>query len=333
MGHLHRKLCCALQMDGVATLLAPLFLSACVIDAQVPDDTAGSNGVGYTLELHEFRSTVFRNTRALRVLLPPGYHEESAANRTYTVLYANDGISIARESSINLGGVAARLVADGEIPPLVIVGVDNGASTDETTDPLADRAREFLPYPDVGPFANEAPIPPNGEIGDLYPDFIVDEVVPFIEARYRVGTARADRAVGGYSYGGSAALNTVLRRPGEFGYLMLESTPLWLGYDGEFMRDVEKAETWPARVYIAAGTNEVEDPEAMNAASSLQSALVAAIRRRSGASCVMQFVDEGANHDQIAWNRRAARALVFLFGDHDACRPSVDPARPDDQHG
>lgn len=45
--------------------------------------------VSGSLRLHELRSRIFRNTRLVRVWLPPDY-DASAATR-YPVLYLNDG--------------------------------------------------------------------------------------------------------------------------------------------------------------------------------------------------------------------------------------------------
>src|SRR5260370_42319668 len=43
------------------------------------------------LRLHEFRSRIFRNTRFVRVWLPPGYDDPANGSRQYPVLYLNDG--------------------------------------------------------------------------------------------------------------------------------------------------------------------------------------------------------------------------------------------------
>ena len=43
------------------------------------------------LRLREFRSRFFRNTRFLRVWLPPGYDDAENSTRRYPVLYLNDG--------------------------------------------------------------------------------------------------------------------------------------------------------------------------------------------------------------------------------------------------
>lgn len=313
---------------GIAILSVARLLIGCTADPMPAEESEIERSAGYSQEIHEFRSKVFDNTRALRVLLPPGYRDPDNAGRDYQVLYVNDGIAVARENSIDLGSVAAQLVADDMLEPIIIVAIDNGASTDKTTDPLADRAREFLPYPDVGPLGDDEPLPPGGSIGDLYPDFVVDEVIPYIERRYRIRPGRANRTVGGYSYGGTAALNTALRRPGEFGHLMLESTPLWMGADGEFMRDIRAASSWPGRIYIASGTSEVDDPATNEAAGILTAELIAAIHSASPSSCVMFFRDEGASHDQRDWHDRAPTALRSLYGSAGVCMDSnsISPA-------
>ena len=50
------------------------------------------------LRLHEFRSRIFRNTRFLRVWLPPGYDDPANASRHYPVFYLNDGQNLFESS-------------------------------------------------------------------------------------------------------------------------------------------------------------------------------------------------------------------------------------------
>ena len=56
------------------------------------------------LRLHEFRSRIFRNSRFLRVWLPPGYDDPANAARHYPVLYLNDGQNLF-EASTSFTGV------------------------------------------------------------------------------------------------------------------------------------------------------------------------------------------------------------------------------------
>src|ERR1700686_2253358 len=83
------------------------------------------------LRLHEFRSRIFRNTRFLRVWLPPGYDNGENAGCHYPVLYLNDGQNLF-EAATAFAGIewqvdeaAERLIREGAVPPLIVVGMDN----------------------------------------------------------------------------------------------------------------------------------------------------------------------------------------------------------------
>src|ERR1700745_3109538 len=105
---------------------------------QTKDNVAGvvsaairAGGATGDLRLHEFRSRVFRNTRFLRVWLPPGYDDPANEDHCYPVLYLNDGQNLF-ETRAALNGVgwqvderADRLVREGAVPPMIIVGMDN----------------------------------------------------------------------------------------------------------------------------------------------------------------------------------------------------------------
>src|SRR6266851_10393035 len=94
------------------------------------------------LRLHEFQSRIFRNTRMLRVWLPPGYDDPENEGRHYPVFYLNDGQNLFDRATAFIGvewqvdETADRLIREDKIPPLIIVGLDNAGK---------DRAREYLP--------------------------------------------------------------------------------------------------------------------------------------------------------------------------------------------
>ena len=60
-------------------------------DAAAPSPAIRASGATGDLRLHTFQSRVFRNTRFLRVWLPPGYDDAKNSGRHYPVLYLNDG--------------------------------------------------------------------------------------------------------------------------------------------------------------------------------------------------------------------------------------------------
>src|SRR5262249_24671033 len=100
------------------------------------------------LRLHGFRSRIFRNTRNLRVWLPPGYHLSQNSGRYYPVFYLNDGQNLFDPATSYIGvdwqagRTADRLFNEGRIPPIIMVGIDNAHK---------DRAKEYLSYPSFDP--------------------------------------------------------------------------------------------------------------------------------------------------------------------------------------
>src|SRR5580693_4577652 len=107
-----------------------------------------ASGATGDLRLHEFRSRIFRNTRLLRVWLPPGYDDAQNAGRHYPVLYLNDGQNLF-ETSTAFAGIewqvdetADRLIREGAVPPLIVVGIDNTGK---------ERIREYMPHRSMHP--------------------------------------------------------------------------------------------------------------------------------------------------------------------------------------
>jgi predicted alpha/beta superfamily hydrolase len=265
-----------------------------------------------TTEMLEMTSNVFHNSRYLRILLPDGYRAPENVARPYPVLYFNDGTVVFDAGIYHLEKVVNQLTKTGDVPPIIIVGIDNGACTDQTNDPLIDRAKEFLPYPDVGsPSHPYAPNPPQPQ-GKLYPRFLIDEVMPFIEKHYRVKTGPSNTGLAGSSYGAVSALYTLINNPGVFGKLLLESPPLWIGPHYQILREAEDCKQWPSSVYLGYGTNEGEAKETV-----INGERLAVIFRRFRNVRFKYVEDVGAKHDFSAWARRLPEALRFLYGKED----------------
>jgi predicted alpha/beta superfamily hydrolase len=278
------------------------------------DGWCQTDAVSPNVAIHQLTSRVFENSRSIRVLMPPGYHDPANAERRYPVLYLNDGIMAFRPTALGLEATAHRLIQADSIEPIIVVGIDNGGSTDKTTDPVRDRANEFLPYADAGfgPHRYQ-PVPPS-PVGKRYPAFLIGEVMPFVEARYRVAPGWSKAGVGGFSYGAVAALYTVLSRPGVFGRAVLESTPLWIGPSAELMRDARAAAEWPALVYLGSGSEESPEREIVAEGRRLRDSLVGFIRRAAPSTRTEVLEAPGGKHDPASWRDRLARALIFLYG-------------------
>jgi predicted alpha/beta superfamily hydrolase len=272
--------------------------------------------VSKNVETFELTSKVFGNTRTIRILLPPGYHDDKNLDRQYPVFYFNDGLMVfdSKGPGLRIEEVVSKL----NLPPMIVVGIDNGACTDKTTNEIVDRANEFLPYPDAGflPDHTYNPEPPDPQ-GKKYPDFLLNEVIPRLKQNYRIKSGPQNTGIGGFSYGGVSALYTVIAKPGYFGMLMLESTPLWIGQHYELIEDAKKPIQWPGKVYIGSGTKETDEEAFNNEGKKNQELLVSIIKKQSPDTKIKLIREEGAQHGPDAWRGRLGAALNFLFSKAD----------------
>ena len=257
------------------------------------------------LRIHNFESTIFGNKRKIRVFLPEGYRR---SKRDYPVLYLNDGQNLFDPASSQAGGLewgvdetVLSLLRLRRIEPLIVVGIDNAGKS--------LRANEYLPWEDTyltPPLKN-----PNGA---KYPDFVTQEVMPFVEKKYRIKRGAEFTGIGGSSYGALISLYTVLQKPEFFGRVLLESPSFYVD-DARVLKMSETTAQFPAKVYLGVGTNETgkkncdltdESHEAVTDVRRLESIL-------KGKTALKVFVEPCAVHNEAAYGRRFATALEFLY--------------------
>jgi enterochelin esterase-like enzyme len=263
---------------------------------------AGAGGDG-ELRLHEFESRVFRNVRKLRVWVPPGYEFEENRGRRYPVFYLNDGQNLFDPATAyagvdwRAGQTGAELARQGKVSPMIIVGIDHAGG---------DRIREFIPYPSMNPLV----LKPHGR---RYPDFLIKEVMPFIQREYRVAQGPKHTGLGGSSLGAAIALYTVTARPGVFGKLLLESPSLFVA-GRQLLKHSRLVRIWPERVFLGIGAQETghreRDEKLVHDVRSLANILGRAGLKENR---LKVWVEDGAGHNEGAWAHRLPAALEFLF--------------------
>jgi enterochelin esterase-like enzyme len=259
-------------------------------------------------------SHIFHNTRLLRVWLPPGYDDDTTAGKRYPVIYFGDGVGAF--FGRRLDSIADALSARHAIPATVLVGIDNGGSTNESRNPVRDRADEYLPFPD-DPASWRPPL--RVTHGGLFPAFLETEVRPLIERRFRVFDDPAHVGLAGSSYSGAAALFTVIKRSGHYGMLLLESPSLYVG-NRALLRAIGTTPVLPTRVYVGVGTSEGATSEAQRSMIDDSRELIALLTQKRVQVCYL--VVPGAEHGELAWRARLPIALTFVLG-ASAC-PTTD---------
>jgi enterochelin esterase-like enzyme len=271
--------------------------------SQMPDPDV-SPDLGGELRLHEFHSRIFRNQRMLRVWLPPGYSAAENQARFYPIFYLNDGQNLFDPATAFIGvdwqvdEAADRLIRESKIAPLIIVGIDNAQK---------DRPKEYLPYRSFNP-------PIMRPQGKRYPDFLLNEVMPFIYQHYRIARGPENTGLGGSSLGAIISLHTAMNLPGIFGRLLLESPSLFVS-NRRLLRASRGIRRWPERIFIGVGTREAGGEERDRQVVTDVRDLEKNIRRAGlGEDRLRIKIDEGATHSEGEWAKRFPEALSFLFG-------------------
>jgi enterochelin esterase-like enzyme len=268
-------------------------------------DIACVPSVTGSLDVFDFSSNVFGNTRKLRVWTPPGYADQASKGVSYPVLYIFDGQNIFDvctsygHKEWQIDETLTRLIAEGKVPPMIVVGIDHMN---------ARRAYEWLPWPDNVQDPGSGPT-----AGSRLPEFMVKDVMPVIAARYRVKKGPENTGVAGSSYGGVAALYLGEMVPTVFGKVIGESPVLWVG-NAQMLRDTVGIPSAPARTFLGYGMKEWKSPAANDASEKMLQQLATNLRTATfQRGDVRVVIDPEASHNEDAWAKRFPEAIIYLF--------------------
>jgi predicted alpha/beta superfamily hydrolase len=252
-----------------------------------------------TLELRQSIESIYlREARDAIVYLPPGYSD--AGERRYPVLYLHDGQNLfdAATAFLNnswgLGPSVDQAILQRLIQPLIIVGIYNAG---------VDRITEYTQLRDRSGQGGQAM---------AYGKFIIRELKPLIDSRYRTQVNSASTGLGGSSLGGLVTLFLGLSNPQIFGKLIVMSPSVWWA-NRAIVREVRKrAHHRGQKMWLDIGTAEGQAAEVcLNDVRELCGALVAKGWSLGDDLCYLE--DKGAEHNECAWGARMSRALHFLF--------------------
>jgi enterochelin esterase-like enzyme len=251
------------------------------------------------LKVHRgFRSRILPDRRDLIVYLPPGYEEQ--AERTYPVLYLNDGQNLFDPATSYIKGRtwmvrehADAAIEAGEVEPLVIVGIYN----------TGDRR--------LAEYTHERDWQMGGGEADSYGQLLTLELMPWIAEHYRVRSEREHTGLGGSSLGGLVSLYLGLRFGEAFGQLAVLSPSVWWNHKSilGILSETAPLLDHRPRIWLDVGDHEGR--------MTLKDAEMLAKRLRANG-----WVDEeslhfekvrGGTHDEASWSTRVREMLRFLF--------------------
>jgi predicted alpha/beta superfamily hydrolase len=248
-----------------------------------------------------FPSKILKNRRDVLVFLPQGYRRFTG--QRYPVLYLHDGQNVF-DAATAFGGVewgvdetAQQLIRNKLIEPVIIVAI---ANTGE------DRIHEYAPTP-----ARIDPPKRKRSKGLLrnYGRFLIEELKPFIDRKYRTRPEAQFTGLGGSSLGGLATLILGLWFPNVFTRLAVLSPSIWWDdcaiYD--IVEEVDELARPPLKIWLDTGTHE----PGWERAATLRDRLIEKGWRLN--DDIHYLEAEGADHSEGAWAARIDPVLRFLF--------------------
>ena len=246
--------------------------------------STGQVTVGAALE-----SPQLKNSRKLRIYLPPSYAENAA--KRYPVLYMHDGQNLFDAKSAAYGvkwGIdetVNRLVGAGAMDEIIVVGVDN----------TADRIAEYTPCCD--------PKHGGGKL-EAYQAFMTDTVKPYIDGALRTLPGRETTAIMGSSLGGIASVHMAQQRAQVFSKAGGMSSSFWWNAGSMVSKPAARV---AVRFYLDAGTSN----DGLEGTLAMRDAMVK-LGYKVDAD-LMFHADQGGSHNEKSWAARVERPLTWFF--------------------
>lgn len=264
-----------------------------------------------TLESH------YVDTRNVDVWLPEGYD----GGGRYDVLYMQDGQMLFdpattwNKQAWEVDDTLSRLITQGRVRPAIVVGVwNNGPLRHSEYYPqkFLDSLHEPIRSQFVKEYLQGKPR------SDDYLKYLVHELKPLIDARYRTHASREHTHILGSSMGGLISVYAMNEYPDVFGGAAGLSTH-WMGtrsanaahpLAGFNYLQRHLANSADHRLYMDHGTTELDAPYGT------YQAFVDEIVRDHGYTRAnwVSKVFAGAGHNERAWAERLEIPLVFLLG-------------------
>lgn len=245
----------------------------------------------------------FLSGRRCWIYLPPGYE---TSNERYAVLYMHDGQNLFDEVTSFAGEwevdeTCEKLIAAGEIPPIIVVGIENAQ---------LGRCDEYTPWSDAGVSSCE------GGGADAYLAAMREILIPRINSRYRTRTGAANTAMCGSSLGGLIAAYAGYAMPEVFGRVAAVS-PAYQWDNGHMLEFAkEKGRPDLLKFYQDMGTREAvfsdRTPNYLDLFQMMRD--IALSQGFVEGEDFRSIVGEGQKHHESDWARRFPGIVRFLFG-------------------
>lgn len=247
--------------------------------------------------------TPTRKTRNLHIYLPPDYQ---TSRRSYPVMYFFDGHNLFEDRSATYGkcwGLEDFLDKWGR--SMIIVGLECGHEGRE-------RLKEYCPY-----HFNDAFFGNLHGLGDETLRWMVTELKPMIDKKFRTLPQREYTGIGGSSMGGLMSLYGIIRFNRWFSRGACLSSTITPCPD-DLVRDIHCSYLQPGtRVWLSWGTREGEGCDEklrddFDSYTARCNRLVAAHLRKRGAE-VQLYCQPDGRHCEADWEKQNGMYMNYLW--------------------
>ncbi len=191
----------------LAIILAAFVLTSCQIK-ESSTSSESENDILQIGKIDSLHSEILDETRNIWVSVPDEASGAIYGQANYPVLYLLDGPGHFQAVT----GMLKNLGDNGIVPRMVVVGIPN-----------TDRTRDLTPTHVDVMFGDSSFVVTSGG-GEKFMDFMEKELIPYVENNYPVTSYRT---FVGHSFGGLAAVYSLLSRPQIFSNYVAIDPSLW----------------------------------------------------------------------------------------------------------
>lgn len=257
-------------------------------------------------KIRRFYSPTLEREVDIDIYLPSDYR--TRRDSAYPLLLVNDGQDLPRA---DFARTLERLWSAGDLPPFITAGVYASA----------ERAREYGT-------ARQPDYKKRGDRAAIYRDFVLHELLPFLNGRYRLLGDAQHMAFAGFSLGGLSALDIAWEFPEIFGTAGVFSGALWWRWaevdplDPDACRIMhDTVSQWPGpaddgqRFWFQTGTDdEQEDRNNNGVIDAIDDTLdlLSLLQKKGYPDRDLRYVEiPGGRHDPETWGQAMPDFLRF----------------------
>lgn len=234
----------------------------------------------------EIKAPQLDTIKKIYVYLPLEY---GTSSKKYPVIYMHDAQNLFDAKTSYAGKWKIDETLDSLKANVIIIGIEHGNQK---------RLDELTPY------KNEKY---GGGKADLYLDFIVSDLKPYVDKTYRTKPNKNNTAIMGSSLGGLVSFYAGLKYPKVFGKVGCFSPSFW--FSDEIYKLMENTKKINTKIYFMCGDSESEN---MVAEMEKMENLI----REKRCDCLhltKMKVVKGGKHNEKLWANEFAKAYLWLF--------------------